>query len=199
MHPEPRLKITEIPQDRFRTRYIKNGDGKRIRKTIPYIGVRDVLLISPPKRLLHFAIDYVLLLLAFMGFIVLTQYQTTSNFSIVLNGNPITIFPYHEIGLLLYMIYYFVCEGFLQRTVGKVFTKSVVINEYGKDITPLEALMRTFIRLLPFEALSCIGDLGWHDKWSKTYVVSTEERAALRKAISECEFVEGKWKKKEAI
>ena len=74
----------------------------------------------------------------------------------------------------------------MQRTVGKFATNSVVINQYAEAPDAGSLIGRSFARLVPFDAFSCLGgDRGWHDKWSKTYVVTTEERDKLRKLLNE--------------
>lgn len=44
-------------------------------------------------------------------------------------------------------------------------------------------LLRTISRYVPFEAFSCFGERGWHDTWSKTYVVKRTERNELKKLL----------------
>ena len=105
----------------------------------------------------------------------------------------------YYLAVLLFFDYYMLLETYMGRTFGKIATNSVVINEYGDDLKLSEAALRTVIRFVPFESLSCISDMGWHDKWSSTYVVSKEEREKIRKALAQFEFVEGKWQKKSSF
>ncbi len=81
--------------------------------------------------------------------------------------------------------YYFICELTLQRTIGKYATNSVVINEYAEKPDSGSLIGRSFSRLVPFEAFSCLGDRGWHDKWSGTYVVTVKERNTLKRLLAE--------------
>jgi hypothetical protein len=73
----------------------------------------------------------------------------------------------------------------MKRTIGKFATDSVVINQYAETPDDGPLIGRSFSRLVPFEALSCLSDRGWHDTWSKTYVVTTEERDKLKKLLLE--------------
>ena len=87
--------------------------------------------------------------------------------------------------IIVTVAYYFICERTMQRTLGKFATNSVVINEYGEAPELGSLVGRSFSRLVPFEALSCLSDRGWHDRWSKTYVVTTEERDILKRLLNE--------------
>ena len=77
--------------------------------------------------------------------------------------------------LLLFLIYYFGFEFFLQKTPGKYLTKSIVIDEFGDKANLRSIILRTILRLVPFEQFSCLSETGWHDRWSKTYIVKEEE------------------------
>ena len=75
----------------------------------------------------------------------------------------------------------------MQRTIGKFATKSVVINEYAQKPSNEQLIGRSFARLVPFEAFSCLADRGWHDTWSKTYVVTEKERDELQRLLNKHE------------
>ncbi|KAA9333695.1 RDD family protein [Adhaeribacter soli] len=72
----------------------------------------------------------------------------------------------------LQFAYYFLCEHFFGRTLAKVMTNCYVTTEYNEK-PPLKAiLLRTLCRHIPFEYFSFLGNgIGWHDKFSKTFVV----------------------------
>jgi uncharacterized RDD family membrane protein YckC len=78
---------------------------------------------------------------------------------------------------LLFFGYYTCCEGFFGRSFGKLITGTKVVTLSGAPLTIRSAMLRSFIRLLPFEALSFFGSFGygvgsgWHDKWTSTRVV----------------------------
>jgi uncharacterized RDD family membrane protein YckC len=78
--------------------------------------------------------------------------------------------------MFLFPIYYILGEFYFQQTIGKFFTKSIVINEYGDRPDFQTVLVRTVIRCIPIEPFSFFTDnRGWHDKWTKTYVITKEE------------------------
>ena len=84
-------------------------------------------------------------------------------------------------GMLIVALYYFVSEVTTQRTIGKLATNSLVVDEYGNKPSASTFLGRSFARIVPFEAFSCFSDRGWHDTWSKTYVVSKAELEKIKR------------------
>jgi uncharacterized RDD family membrane protein YckC len=80
----------------------------------------------------------------------------------------------YVIGFITLFLYYSTFEALTGRTLAKFITKTKVINEAGLKPDYRTILLRTICRFIPFDALSFLGDsnLGWHDKLSKTKVVS---------------------------
>jgi uncharacterized RDD family membrane protein YckC len=80
------------------------------------------------------------------------------------------------LGIGILFVYYFPQEVLWGRTVGKRIMKTQAVGEDGSPLTPRQALGRTLWRFVPFEAFSFLGGdgrpRGWHDKFSKTKVVS---------------------------
>lgn len=75
---------------------------------------------------------------------------------------------------ILIVLYYTVCEFFFKgKTIGKLFTKTRAVRTDGKAMDLPTSLSRSFIRIIPFEQFSFLGDGddGWHDKWSETMVI----------------------------
>jgi hypothetical protein len=87
--------------------------------------------------------------------------------------------------LFLYPAYYFIFELLYQKTPGKFLTKTSVIDVYGNKPTGPSLLLRSIIRLVPFEAFSCLGYQGWHDRWSDTYVVRDAELKTLKELLNQ--------------
>lgn len=89
----------------------------------------------------------------------------------------VNIIPFISISQLfifvLFPIYYIVMEYNFQWTVGKYITDSIVVDKNGNAPSLKTIILRTFFRHVPLEFLSCIGkcSYGWHDRWSKTYVI----------------------------
>ena len=57
------------------------------------------------------------------------------------------------------------------RTMGKLITKTKAVGIDGYDLTWKQAMLRSIIRFVPFEALSAFGGNPWHDQWTDTKVV----------------------------
>jgi uncharacterized RDD family membrane protein YckC len=79
-------------------------------------------------------------------------------------------------GMLLMIIpffsYFMLLETFNKgRTIGKMITGTYVIKKDGTPVTFSVAFLRTFLRMIPFEAFSGIRGECWHDEWSDTIVV----------------------------
>jgi uncharacterized RDD family membrane protein YckC len=84
--------------------------------------------------------------------------------------NPLLSYGF---GLLVHCGYYLVTEGTSGRTVGKLLTGTKVVTEDGGRPAFGAILLRSLIRLIPFEPFSFLGPqlTGWHDRWSNTRVV----------------------------
>ena len=71
-----------------------------------------------------------------------------------------------------YIIYYSICEKlFRGYTLGKLITGTRAIRQDGDELTFKDALKRSLVRCVPFEAFSGFSTLTWHDSWTKTMVV----------------------------
>ena len=76
-------------------------------------------------------------------------------------------------GLLAIVAYFVICETAFQRTIGKLVTGTIVVNEFGGRPCFKQIVGRSFARFIPFEPLSFFGKepVGWHDSLSGTRVV----------------------------
>jgi uncharacterized RDD family membrane protein YckC len=111
-------------------------------------------------------------------------FYSGNSFGFEANGYSYNFVPNIET-IVVTVGYYFICEKTMQRTIGKFATKAVVINQYAEPADDGSLIGRSFSRLVPFEAFSCLSDRGWHDRWSKTYVVTTDERDKLKRLLNE--------------
>lgn len=85
-------------------------------------------------------------------------------------------------GLFILLIYYLTIEGLTARSIGKYVTKTKVVTHEGLRPDFGTILIRTLCRLIPFNALSFLGENGngWHDSISKTYVVDINKFESKR-------------------
>ena len=81
--------------------------------------------------------------------------------------------PDFAFGFLMSLAYYVPLEALTGRSLGKLITGTIVVNEEGHRPTLGQVFGRTLTRIIPFEPFSFFrADVrGWHDSLSKTYVV----------------------------
>jgi hypothetical protein len=143
---------------------IQKESETKERSLSSYLGI-PVHTVKPGIRFVHFLID---------GFIIQAFIYA------------INIIPSVEVaqffGILLYPFYYIFCEYHYQFTPGKLISNTIVINENGERPELRTIILRTFARYVPFEPFSCLGDdsWGWHDRWTKTYVIDKKDISTLR-------------------
>ena len=62
------------------------------------------------------------------------------------------------------------------KTVGKYITRTKVVNAKGELPSVISIFLRTILRLIPLDLMSYLfNSVGWHDKFSSTYLVSNKE------------------------
>ncbi|MGZ5286605.1 MAG: RDD family protein [Flavisolibacter sp.] len=77
------------------------------------------------------------------------------------------------LGIFDYLVYYTFCEKlFKGYTLGKLITGTRAIRTDGSELTFKDAILRSLVRMVPFEHLSGFG-YPWHDTWTKTMVIKT--------------------------
>ncbi|WP_395633058.1 RDD family protein [Flavobacterium sp.] len=141
--------------------------------------IPDEIIASNRQRFVNVVIDYVARLgLTFViGMIAAMISVLTGNEEILIFFQNITRIQELTIGLVVLLIYYNVFEIFFGTTIGKLVTKTVVVDVYGEKPSANAILIRSLCRLIPFEVFSFFGTpcVGWHDSLSKTYVVNKED------------------------
>jgi uncharacterized RDD family membrane protein YckC len=132
-------------------------------------------------RAKHYIIDWILIFLIGMMIIMLLNERA---------ANDLFKSPFYKLIVLAFIgVYYFIFELAFQATPGKLFTKCMVVNEYGKRASVLQILGRSVIRLIPFEQFTFLGEssYGWHDRFPKTYVVEIKDLEWMLSRIHEQE------------
>lgn len=179
------IKIDELKVNREVTRPAINEFGEKIYEQVEFTGYRQIETVTGNRRFMHYIIDMILIAL-FSNFIELFAkgyYESILNFSFIL-FNIFIVFIYL---IIPYVLIPSLLEFYFQKTIGKFITQTLVINEYADKPNFKQCLLRSLIKLIPFEIFSCIGDKsrGWHDKWTKTYVVKEEEKLILQRLLNE--------------
>jgi uncharacterized RDD family membrane protein YckC len=172
-------KLSELKETKelFRTERDENGNKIKVpyEKDFTY----HVNVISGWARFGHYLIDVVFI---FVIIVVLVFLMGKLNPRFVQSLNELEMRLY---GMLIFALYYFISEVTTQRTIGKLATNSLVVDDYGNKPSASTILGRSFARIVPFEAFSCFSERGWHDLWSKTYVVSKAELEKIKRMQQE--------------
>lgn len=81
------------------------------------------------------------------------------------------------ISYLIIIVYYIIMETLTGRSIGKYVTDTKVLMADGSEPNPHSIFIRSLCRLIPFNALSFLGEKsrGWHDSLSKTVVVDVKK------------------------
>jgi uncharacterized RDD family membrane protein YckC len=76
-------------------------------------------------------------------------------------------------GYITMILYYTTLESKNGKSIGKYITKTKVVKKNGDKIKFRDAFIRSICRLIPFDAISFLGNnpIGWHDSIAKTIVV----------------------------
>jgi uncharacterized RDD family membrane protein YckC len=133
--------------------------------------VPQLELASSGQRLFNYFLDLIFNYIAAFCTGLLLYFIGMGDFLEQVNG---TLF-----GLALMILYYVPQEALFGWTLGKLITRTRVVSETGEGISFGQAVGRTLCRFIPFEAFSFMGGdkpVGWHDKFSKTRVISVKKK-----------------------
>ncbi len=119
---------------------------------------------SGGKRFANYIIDIIAyyIILVFLGFIIgIIDYS-------LIDSAFISVSPY-----AILILYYLVFEATTGQTIGKYISGTIVVGEDGANPPVGRVIGRTFVRFIPFEAFSFLGQSssGWHDSLTKTKVI----------------------------
>ncbi len=173
-------KISEIKEIRYRTVHKKDATGKRVAYKEAYNGFRTVNCIYGWKRFLHFFVDTLIIFLILYTLNLVFDFPSPKNIFFT-----ILYFYTSILFLILFLTYFIISEFYFQTTIGKILTNSLVIDIYGNKPTFKTILLRTLVRLIPWDIYTFIfEDRGWHDKWTNTLVVNKAELKTLKEILS---------------
>ncbi|MDB5226118.1 MAG: hypothetical protein JWN78_311 [Bacteroidota bacterium] len=175
-------KISDLTETRVRLEPYRDEYGNIRMESIEFTARRRIRTIGNGLRFVHFIVDMIVfqLVISMVQFVLLLVNKTLMASVAEFMGLMLLI-PLAFSYSLLYTFF----ENRFQRTPGKFITKAIVIDEYGNKPDLRTLLMRNFIRIVPFEILSCLADRGWHDTWSDTYVVAESELVEIRRLMEE--------------
>lgn len=141
---------------------------------------RTPVVVSPGVRFGYYFLDIIafyLIQIVFGILIGIILVATHSSF-----GPEVNII-FQLVSYAIWFFYYAIFETYVGGTVGKLICGYTVINDKAEKITFGQGMLRTVIRMIPIEAFSCFSDRGWHDKWSKTYIVKRSEKTELKRLL----------------
>jgi len=118
-----------------------------------------------PTRIANYAIDQTVFV-----FIILAHQQAGMNINLadLQHASPSLLFYL----MMVNTVYYAITEILFSKSLGKLITRTHVVDSEGEKPGFLSIIIRSLCRNLPFEFVSfLIFPLGWHDQLSKTRVV----------------------------
>lgn len=129
------------------------------------------------KRLANYIIDLISYYV-FMYFFSYVIVAVSMDLAIIMYAEP-EYGGNRLLATLISLVFYGLFMGLMEtlfrgRSLGKLITGTIAVDEQGNRISGTTALLRGLCRAVPFNAFSALGDpcYPWHDKWTKTYVVS---------------------------
>jgi len=127
------------------------------------------------KRFLNYIIDsimmYVMAFVLMVLYILFVGVSDTTALEELANNN----FVAYVVGAILTVMYYTFQEALTGRSIGKLLTKTKVIDQNGEKPSISDSFVRSLCRCVPFEAFSFVfAEKGWHDAWTNTKVVDIE-------------------------
>lgn len=154
----------------------------------PHLGILDAELLlarrkkrtynraSLLKRFLNLVIDY----MAILHFSIFVGVLLGAVFVLIGKSEWATVFKNGYVNLAIswgvIFFYYFIAECFLKgRTLGKFATRTRVRKISGGKPSMKNILIRSLIRLIPFEFITIFFEIkkkeSWHDRLSNTIVM----------------------------
>lgn len=155
--------------------------------------VKQEVLASKGQRFINHLIDlvpqYAILYGLAYGFFYLGEFTGYYGLSDFWNG--LSVLQDYLFSYMLLLLYYFIFESLTHRTLGKYATNTKVIMITGETPNYKAILLRSFCRLIPFDALSFLGTngKGWHDSISNTYVVDIAKYETQKSSELELEQI----------
>ena len=140
--------------------------------------ITEEMLVSKTKRFINNLIDlvpfYIISFGLVHGMLYLGEYFGSKKLSYFLMD--LSYFEELLFDAVIVVFYFFILESLTFRSLGKYVTNTKVIMNNGAEPTPKNILIRSLCRIIPFDALSFLGEKGkgWHDAFSKTYVVDID-------------------------
>lgn len=119
---------------------------------------------SSGKRLANYIIDRVIIyILCFLAGIL---------YVLVISSDEMATLTSFIIAIIISVSYYSITEATTGKSIGKLITRTKVLNDDYTEPTLGTIFKRSLCRLIPFEPFSFLGNNGWHDSITGTVVVN---------------------------
>lgn len=182
-------KITEIKEAYTINKKVRNEAGELVNVQQTAYRFKEVNYVDGWARFGGFLLDLVFLFIfeAIVGVAIAVLILTFGDESYI-DSQGFDIMTRLLTFLVIRPGYYIIFEGSSQASLAKMILGRVVVNEYGEKPSWGQIIGRSYGRIVPFEAFSCLGTLGWHDTWSNTFVLRKKDLYDLQLAIKMQEF-----------
>ncbi|MEZ0129411.1 RDD family protein [Flavobacterium sp. LBUM151] len=155
--------------------------------------IDESLLASKGSRILNYILDiiFTMLLIFVLAFVLAILAGIFQWNGILLWLSDMSDLSGQVVFLGVAIFYYTITEAFLGRSLAKFITGTTVVDENGQKPDFGTILKRSLCRLIPFDALSFLGNSGrgWHDSISDTYVVNKKDLAENLKTFHEFNLI----------
>ncbi len=188
---EQKKKITEIRETYIVKTRLKGdaiaADGTKFEnKTM--VRYKEVQYVEGWVRFGHYIIDTIIyyffsILVGILLAILLVAFGVDIKSLTSDNNTIVDLLSNLSSWLIFYPGYYILFESSMQTSPGKLIMKRVVVNKYGEKPELTTIIKRSYSRIVPFEIFSCLSSLGWHDKWSDTFVIRKKDLEELKLAM----------------
>lgn len=187
-----KTKITEIKENYTVNRPTKSSTGERVFEEKNFVRYKEVNTVTGWARFGHYVLDvifyYIFALILAVPIVILLMTLGMDVENLGEGSGWYNLFDRLISWLILYPGYYILFESTMQSTPGKIILGRVVVDEYGEKPSFMTIVKRSYSRIVPFEAFSCLSNLGWHDTWSNTFVIRKKDLQELQLAIKAQEF-----------
>lgn len=180
-------KITEIKESYKVKRKERDSYGKLIDVEKTFVRFKSVPVISGWPRFGHYLIDlicyYIFAFAIAIPLVFILMALGVNVAALNEDGTFASVLDRLISWFVIYPGYFLLFESTLGSTPGKLILGRIVVNEYGEKPDFATILKRAYIRVIPFEAFSCLSERGWHDVWTDTYVMSKKDLKDIELAM----------------
>lgn len=137
---------------------------------------------SQGKRLANYVIDIISFYLVLIVIGIVVALIAPDLLSGLDSDDPMSNLLDRLVSLILYAVYMGAIEAATKgKSLGKIITGTLAVNEDGSTISTKTAFVRGFSRAVPFSVFSAFGTpcYPWQDKWTNTYVIDKKESTLM--------------------